>query len=516
VADDAMALGHPALFLERSQRRYYPQQSLASQVIGFVDNRSGGRSGIERSMQSHLQGGAVLLQRRRDRRGLDVDRMDDSQRGTTAGRDVHTTLDSQIQFYAEQALEGVVERHEPAAVMAVVVDVHTGDILALANAPSFNPNSVGADPAPRRNRVIQDAVEPGSVFKPFTVAAAIEEGLVQPETLVDCELGRYRIGRAVIGDDHPKGVITASEVIKYSSNIGSAKFAQMLGAQRFLGYLRDFGFGHPTGVELPGERSGFVRSAENIKPIEMATTAYGQGVTATALQLAMGTSALANGGRLMKPRLVIEVTDEHGVPEFRTHPEVVAQVISPETARKVAEMMVTVTEQGGTATRAQVDGFKVAGKTGTAWKVENGAYGTARIGSFIGFVPADDPVLAIVVVVDEPSVGSRYGGIVAAPAFSEIAGRSLRYLGVAPDPALEAEPVVEPEIEAEPDLAPESNAVAVWSMPDLEGEGMRGALASLQGLGLELTIDGSGSVISQTPTPGTPLAAGMPVTVVLQ
>ncbi len=515
-------LDHPALWVEREARRYYPEETLGSQVLGFVDASGAGREGVEAALDRYLRGGSVLLQRRRDRRGMNVDDPT-SAADTNVGMDIHLTLDRTIQRIAERALAGVVERSAPVAASAVVVDVKTGDILALANVPTYNPNELSEDAEPRRNHVVQDAIEAGSVFKPFTAAAAVEDGHVQPDSLVDCEGGAWYVGRARIRDDHPHGVVTLTEVIKYSSNIGSAKLALKMGPDRFLEYMRAFGFGGRTGVPLPGERSGVLRKAATIKPIELATTSYGQGVTSTPLQLAMALGALGNGGVRMKPRLVTRVEDTHGVPELVVEPEVARRVISEDTARKTVEMMVSVTEPGGTATRARVPGYRVAGKTGTAEKVKDGRYSSARIGSFIGLVPADDPLLAIVVSVDEPTQGSRYGGIVAAPAFAEIAGPALRYLGVPPDPTLLADQADAPAVaEVEPATGGDVDDLrltwdgAGWRLPDLEGRGIREVIRALQPAGLQLALQGTGRVIAQEPPVGSSVSPGSQVSLVLR
>ncbi len=512
-----------ALYSEPASQRYYPEETLAAQVLGFVDASGQGKAGLERSLEPHLAGGEIRVHQRVDGRRLAVGPSNDQ--GTlerAAGHTVHTTLDRQIQRITERALEGVLIRSEPSWASAVVMDVSSGDILALASAPTFNPNVPGDDPVPRRNHVMQDAIEPGSVFKPFTVALAVEAGLVGGSTMIDCEGGTWYVGRSRIRDDHPHGVVTVSDVVKYSSNIGAAKLALQLGNERFLDGLADFGFGERTGLDLPDERSGAVRSADKIRPIELATTSYGQGVTSTLMQLVSATATIANGGVRMRPRLVTRVEDSHGVPELIQPPVSVGRVISAETAAAVTEMMVTVTEPGGTATRAQVPGHRVAGKTGTAEKVENGRYGSGRIGSFIGFVPADDPVLAIVVSVDEPSKGSRYGGVVAAPPFAEIAAASLSHLGIEPTvvpPETVAEPLtaaLPPTASAQPgplDLVWSGDA---WRVPDLVGRGLRELVAGLGSTGLSLTTSGSGFVVSQNPPAGTSLPPGKVVHVVLR
>jgi cell division protein FtsI (penicillin-binding protein 3) len=517
VALDILDLDHDALFVESDQKRYYPEGSLGAHLLGHVDLHGTGQSGIEASLDPWLRGDAVLLQRRRDRKGLDVQRMREVDRTSPAGKDVYLTLDRRIQRITERALAGVVERHQPVATMAVVVDVKTGDLLALANTPTFNPNAIPSDPELMKNRIVLDAIEPGSVFKPFVAAAAIEEGKVRVDSKIDCEGGRWAVGRSRIGDDHPHGVITVGEVIKYSSNIGSAKMAFMLGATTYLDYMRNFGFGERTGLPFPGERRGRLRSADNIKPIELATTSYGQGATATALQLTYATATIANGGVRMRPRLVTRVVDEDGVPSFVQEPEPLGQVISAQTARDMTEAMVTVTETGGTATRARVPGYRVAGKTGTAWKVEGGHYTDARISSFIGFVPADDPKLAIVIVVDDAQIGSRYGGIAAAPAFADIAREALPYLSIPPDPALlalekkaPANDSKKPETEDIPQPLPSIDFVddGSWVVPDLSGATVREALSLLEGTGLSVRVHGSGRLAAMEPPAGTPLPPG--------
>lgn len=511
-------LRHPALWSERGARRYYPEEELAAQVLGFVDGGGTGRAGLERYLDDQLRGGSLLVQQRRDRRGLAVDRL--RARDDNMGMDVHTTLDRSIQRMAERALEGVIERSDPVAASIVVMEVDSGDVLAMANVPTFNPNAVGKDPSLRRNHAVQDAIEPGSVLKPFTVAAAVEEGLVTTRTSIDCEGGVYAIGRVRIHDDHPHRIVSVGEVIKYSSNIGSAKLALRLGAERFLGYMKRFGFGRRTGVQVPGERSGMMRSFDRIKPIELATTSYGQGMTATVMQVAAATATLANGGVRMRPRLVKRVEDLHGVPEYIQTPTVESRVVSEETAKQVARAMVTVTERGGTGLRARVPGYEVAGKTGTAEKVVDGRYsGTARIGSFMGFVPADDPVLAIVVTVDEPRKGSRYGGTVAGPAFSQLAGEALRYLNVPPDPALLPSDDTSDE-DAVASVEPEPLRMAwngdAWTLPAFEGLSMRQVLRGVQGTGLSVELSGSGTVFEQSPPAGARLAPGETVTLTLR
>lgn len=532
VAAKIDALNEPAIWTHRDPHRYYPEENLASQVVGFVDAGGSGRSGLEQALDSQLRGGSVVVQRRRDRKGLDVDRPAAVGLAANQGLDVHTTLDRRIQHIAEEALRDVVTVSAPVSASVVVVDVKTGDILALANVPEFNPNAMPEDPNPRKNHIVVDAIEPGSIFKPFTIAAAVDLGIVTPDDKVDCEGGYYQIGRARIRDDHPHGMITVGEVMKYSSNIGVAKLAFRMGAESFVSYLHAFGFGEATGIPLPGERRGRIRDPKTIKPIELATTAFGQGTTATPLQLAMGIATLGNGGVRMKPRLVTSIEDAYGVPDYVQRPQIAQRAISEITAAKTLAMMSLVTEAGGTGTRARVDGYKVAGKTGTAQKVKDGRYSEARISSFVGLVPADNPVLAIAVIVDEPTIGSKYGGTVAGPAFARIAGESLRHLGVPQDPALietKAGKALAASVQLAEDEAglPAVEAAAdepldvpwdggAWTVPDLSGASLRDVLASLEGTGVRIEMRGSGVVISQTPEAGLSVAPGGQVSVVLQ
>jgi cell division protein FtsI (penicillin-binding protein 3) len=522
------ALEHPALWVEPDPRRYYPEETLAAHVVGFVDAAGSGREGLEASLDHWLRGESVLLQRRRDSSGMDVD----DPTGSTfvnEGMDVHLTLDRTIQRLTEQALEGVVERSAPKSVSAVVVEVKTGDILALANAPTFNPNDLSKDPAPRKNHVVQDAIEPGSVMKPFTVAAAVDLGAVTDSSLVNCEMGHWAVGRSRIRDEHPHGLITVRELIKYSSNIGAAKLALQIGPDRFLASLRAFGFGERTAISLPGEREGVLRKPSQIRQIELATTAYGQGVTATPLQLAYALAALGNGGVRMRPRLVTRVEDVHGVPEYVQSPSAVTRVVSEDTAKLVVSMMEAVTEEGGTAIRARVPGYRVAGKTGTAQKVDDGKYGAGRIGSFVGLVPAEAPEVAIVVTVDEPTVGSRYGGVIAAPAFAQIASGVMRHRGIPPSviepeedalagaPAPEATQPKNTQLET-PNLPPLrlSWQGEGWQVPDLTGQSLRDVVATAYPAGLSLALSGSGAVVSQRPPPGQILPPGGELQLVLR
>lgn len=526
-------VGRDQMWLVDEPVRVYPGRDLAAPLVGFTDNFDDGVAGLEKLLNRELMGETVRVLQEKDRKGRVIDGSVDAAQTVNAGHSVQLTLDASIQYAAERALDEAMAVSQPEAAMAVVIDVRTGGILAMASRPSGNPNDGAAREKQEnfKNRPAMDQPEPGSVFKPFIAAAALEEGLVTPLTMIDCELGGWTVGSKTIKDDHPKGVISLTEVIKYSSNIGAAKLGFMLGADKTLRYLKDFGFGRSTGLGLPGEVAGVMRSAVSIKPIELATTAFGQGVTASPVQLAAAVATIANGGMRMTPRLVHAVLDRRGEVEMARDPREDRRVVSEQTARITARMMETVIEEHGTGTRARVPGYRVAGKTGTAQKVENGGYSpTKRVSSFVGFLPADRPEVAIAVIVDTPTVGSKYGGIAAAPAFATIGAFTMRYLGIVPDPeGTVVEPA--PGIPVDP-LAPPppprvarkpapfvstlaagpievaANAAGAWLLPDLSGRSARAVLAALQPTGAALVLHGSGRVVSQEPLAGTALAPG--------
>ena len=431
VAKAVEELDHRGIYILQRPVRFYPEGALAGQIVGFVNNENTGREGLEAAYDEVLRGGVILRQRRRDRHGLSVD--DPVQRTSFyAGMQLHLTLDRALQRVAEQALAEVMKTSAPDGASAVVADVATGDLLAIANAPAFDPSRIGNEATRRRNRAVEHALEPGSVVKPLTVAAALDAGLVARDTVLDCR-GPYRVGVNDIHDTHPMGPCTVADIIEHSSNVGAARLALDLGAEKFLTYFERFGVGRPVALGLPAEVRGFLRDAKNIQPIELATTAYGQGMSMNAVQLAMAIGALGNGGVLMRPRLVDRVVDAHGVPEVVTRPEPVRQVVSASVARSVVDMMVAVTETG-TGPLGRVPGFRVAAKTGTAEKaLPNGrGYGPDRVATFVALIPAENPRIAVAVVVDSPSVGSRAGGVAAAPAAATIMASAMQHLGVPP------------------------------------------------------------------------------------
>lgn len=514
----------PGIGFAKENKRFYPNFEMASHVLGFTGMDPGGLEGLERYYDSTVLGKTGLLLTERDALGRDVARKDPLIQEAVPGKNLHLTLDKNIQYFAEKELAQAVIKSRAKNGMAVVMDPWSGKILALANYPTFNPNSFRQYPNFNlRNRSVSDSFEPGSTFKIFLLAAALEERLVRPQEGINCENGRYSFRGRIIRDDHPQGHISVSDVLKYSSNIGSAKIGLRLGDERLYKYLKDFGFGERSGVDLPGEAVGSLRPISRWYGTDIATISFGQGVSATALQIAAATSAVANGGRLMKPYLVEKITDTNGQLLQQFEPKQIRQVISAQTASSLTRMMEEVTRKGGTATAASIEGFRVAGKTGTAQKVDpisKGYSARKRTASFVGFVPADRPLLTILVVVDEPQT-SPYGGVVAAPAFREIAFNSLCYLKAAGGENACKLPVSKEEKPLDPTLLPpatqEDNFVATQpeeqlaagkEMPDFSGMSMRRVMQVMEKRQINLQLRGSGRVVEQHPQAGQLIRGG--------
>ncbi len=426
-------LGLPGLFFRQEPVRVYPQGVALCHVLGFVDYKQRGVEGIELAMDDPLQGlpGWTVTERDRLRREILPSRAAhvEARNGCT----VVLTIDEVIQHIVETELDLGMEEHGPRAGTVVVVDPRTGEILAMANRPAFDPNAPGASPAEaRRNRAITDRYEPGSTFKVFTLAAALNDGVVTLDQQFDCENGYFLYNRRILHDHHSYGMLSAEDILVHSSNIGAAKIALRLGARRLYDYLRRFGFGAKTGVQLPGEVAGMLHPVSRWSGISITRIPMGHEVDVTPLQMAMAFSAVANGGILMQPRIVRELRDpDERV--LRTYPpKPIRRVIDERTAALMLRPMMRVASAEGTAEAAALRGYPVAGKTGTSQKLVDGRYSRTRhVASFVGFVPAQNPVVCIVVVLDEPRT-SMYGGKTAAPIFREIAYRIMKYLGIPP------------------------------------------------------------------------------------
>jgi len=426
-----------AVFAEREedQLRLYPSGKLAAHVLGFVGGDDHvGKEGIEKVLQSQLTGARgwrIIEIDKRKRERVERRVQDVSARN---GLNAFLTIDLGIQNIVEQELVLALEKHRAAGVTAIVVRPRNGNVIAMANLPTFDPRHPGDyDASARRNRAVTDTFEPGSTFKAVTVAGALNEGLVTLRNQFHCEDGRFYYAGKILHDHHPYGLLTVEKIITKSSNIGAAKVGMRLGAPRLHQYIRDFGFGSRTGISLPGEVAGIVHPLKKWNKLSISRVPMGHEVAGTPLQIVMMMSAVANGGRLMQPRVVDRLADEQGRLVLKYPVRTVRQVISPTVAKQVTQALKTVVAQGGTARRAELDFYTVAGKTGTAQKAGRGGYILGKYyASFVGFLPADEPELCILVAVDEPQ-GEYYGGLVAAPVFKAIAGRTASYLGIEPD-----------------------------------------------------------------------------------
>ena len=422
-AERIAELGLPGIYSQREYRRYYPGGDGMAHVIGFTGVGDEGQEGIELAFQSSLAGKAGSRRVIKDRRGSIVEDLE-SIRAAQDGKDLTLSVDGKIQNIAFGALKSAVEFHKAKAGAIVVLDVRSGEVLALANMPSYNPNNRGKlTGAQLRNRVMTDIFEPGSTLKPFTVALAVDEGRVRPDTMIQTAPGKLTIANHTISDAHASGLLSVAQVIQKSSNVGAAKIALGLPKEDMWDLFKRVGFGAQPALGFPGEAQGKVRDWKTWRPIEQATMSYGHGISVSLIQLARAYSIFARDGELAPLTLVRSDMPVAG-----------RRVISAETARAVREMLEMAVQPGGTAPRARVMGYRVAGKTGTAHKLENGGYAAHKyISSFVGFAPVSDPRLVIAVMIDEPSNGQYYGGAVSAPVFSQVMQGALRSLGVPPD-----------------------------------------------------------------------------------
>ena len=496
----------------KEDRRFYPHKELAAHLLGYVGTDNDGLGGIEATYDRLIKGqpGKLLVQVDANRRVYSRD-----EHPSTTGSSLELTIDQYVQHVAERELRAGVDSSGALGGSVIVMDPFTGEILAMANYPTFNPNVYGDyRPDHRRNRAIQDLYEPGSTFKIVTAGAALEEKVITPEDSIDVSAGRITFGSRVIDDDHRYGVLSFKDVIVKSSNVGAIKVGLDIGAKRMGDYVGRFGFGRRISPDFQGESSGIVWSADKLNNSALASVSMGYQIGVTALQMAAAVSSVANGGELIEPRVVRAViTDGRRMPVPR---KVLARTISTATAAQLTGIMEGVVEYG-TAEAAQIPGFTVAGKTGTAQKVVNRAYSHTDYNvSFIGFVPSRDPVFAIVVVIDTPRKVRAYGGLVAAPIFQKIAEAALRNRAVPPtiDPAppvLVARREVVREQATSGRMTPAIVTLGGTSpggeplFPDLIGMSARDAVRALTRLGLSPRVHGDGQVIDQQPAAGTPL-----------
>jgi cell division protein FtsI (penicillin-binding protein 3) len=511
-------LALPGITLLKESRRYYPNSELAAHVIGYVGLDNAGLGGIESAYDSQIRGkdGKILILSDAKRHAI-YSRVE---RAATAGAGIELTIDQYLQYVAERELRAGVEANHAVGGTALIMDPHTGEILALANWPTFNPNAFArADDDARRNRAIQTLYEPGSTFKIVTASAALENHVITPETLIDTDPGFITFpGRKPIYDTHRYGVLSFTDVIVKSSNVGAIKVGAKVGAETLTSYVNRFGFGQTLAPDFRGETAGIVWSAQHLDASALASVSMGYQVGVTPLQMATAVSSIANGGHLLQPRVVRAfVKDERRVDV--PHKEM-RQTIEPETAATLTAIMEQVVQRG-TAKAAQMPGYTIAGKTGTAAKLVNGHYQKSDYNaSFVGFIPSRKPALTILVVIDSPHGNGYTGGAVSAPVFKRIAEAAVTYLGIPPnlnpvppvlvarhDAASDGEAVPQPAIAASvlaATLEPARNGL----MPDLRGLSGREALRLLSRIGMTARLSGDGFVVDQSPQPGAALVRG--------
>jgi len=505
-------------------RRRYPKGALAAHVIGTAAGRElRGRYGVELRYDRWMRGPETVLRAERDGRGqtmlvhgLEYARTEPSDhRDLAPGATLQLTIDARLQAMVERELALGVQKARAVAGTAIVLDPTTGAVLALANYPTYDPNRPGlAAPGQRRNRGVTDPVEPGSTFKAFTFAAALDQGVVRVDDVIDCENGAMRIGRRTVHDHHPYELLRLPEVLQFSSNIGTLKIARALGRERLAEYLHGFGFGRPTSIDLPYESAGILRPPARWAEIDFANISFGQGIAVTPIQLAAAFGAIANGGLLYQPYVLERAVDSSGNVLLDWDPfkrrAAARQVVRPETAAAVAGMLELVVSDG-TGKKGRIEGIRVAGKTGTAQKVDprTKRYSSERLASFVGFAPVEDPALVTLVMIDSPQ-GVKYGGMVAAPVFREITARALDHLGRRPRFAEPLPRPAPPTGQAVHVVALDA-PVSLGGVPSFTGLSLRRALERAQREGLRVEVRGTGFVREQSPRAGTPMEGAPPL-----
>ena len=513
-AERVAALNLDGVGFIKESKRFYPNKELAAHLLGWVGVDNTGLSGLEHTYDPQIRGKAGTILVHTDARHKAFSR---SERPPTTGSTIELTIDENLQHIAERELHAGVLENRAAGGTAIIMNPHTGEILAMANEPTFNPNAFrdfGDDD--RRNRAVQDLYEPGSTFKVVTATAAIEEKLMPIDTIIDVSGGQIRIDKGrVVHDTHNYGALSFTDVIVKSSNVGAIKIGFKLGKERLSEYVARYGFGHPVSPDFPGESPGIVWRQDKWTDSALASVSMGYQVGVTPLQMLAAVSSVANGGQYVEPRVVRAVYKDNR--RYAVQPRIVRRTISADTAATMTGIMEGVVERG-TAKAAQIPGYTIAGKTGTAAKLVNGHYSSSDWNaSFVGFLPSRDPVVAIIVVTDSPHTKGHTGGVVSAPVFKKIAEATLRYLGVGPtinpsSPVLVArqdEAEHHPTAGAGEDEGPVVSLVAdgpPGTVPDLHGLSARDAVRRLVKLGMSARVSGDGFVVSQSPAAGAPIA----------
>jgi cell division protein FtsI (penicillin-binding protein 3) len=512
-------MGVDGIFIVKEPKRYYPSGELAGHLIGFVGIDASGLEGLELRYDRYLKGTPEKLSWTRDAKGKRLyPRVERPETVQKEHYNLVLTIDNRIQHLVESHLKAAVKNKGAKGGFAIVMDPKTGEILALANELGFDPNRFSAvNPATGKNKAITDSFDPGSTFKPFLAAAALEEGVVKETDLFNCENGNFAIADRVFHEANRKrhGTLSVHDILKYSSNIGSIKIAEKLGKEKFSEYIRKFGFGAKTGIDLPGEVSGLLRPVEKWTRVDAATIAFGQGISVTAIQLITALSSVANQGLLMKPFIVRGLMDRKGNLVQTYQPSAVRRVISPETAKRLTAILTDVVGmEDGTGKHARIVNVAVAGKTGTSQKFDfaRRVYSSEKVKtSFMGFFPAEDPQIAILVVLDEPQ-RDRWGGVAAAPVFKNIGEQLLTCFktNIRENPIPEEGKPVSGDMKVRLASVPapptdrsgtETDETAV---PNFRGMTIREVVKKSKEKGIEVRVIGSGWAIAQQP------AAGMP------
>jgi cell division protein FtsI (penicillin-binding protein 3) len=525
AADAVRALDLQGIGLRKEMRRYYPNKAIAGQLLGGVNVDGEGRGGVEQLFDDALQGQATSLPSLADNKGDHIALTDDVDMGALDGDNVKLTLDLRIQHIADEAVADAVAAHSAKAGFGIVMDARTGGILAVANTPTWNPNGGNEEGAERRNRAFGDAFEPGSIFKVATFAAALEAGVVDPTEMIFCENGKMQLGKNIIHDAHKAGWLTATQVFAESSNIGTLKIGQRLGEDRFKEALTHFGFGKRLGTGLVEETSGRLPPQAHWGDMRLATASFGHGVLVSALQMLSLAQAVGNGGVRIKPHVLdrVELANGDVVKKGELESE---RLMSEKTAHTLRDIMKAVALEGGTGVMAAIPGVEVAGKTGTAEKVDPITHTYSKslnLSSFVGFAPADDPRYVAIVIIDEPHNGV-FGGMTAAPAWRRIVEQALVADGTlaAGDLAAIANPPLKkghkaPAIDASAegarvdDVTDTAALASTTENLDLRGLSAREAIARASALGLDVTLTGTGRVVTQDPAAGSQVPAGSTV-----
>jgi cell division protein FtsI (penicillin-binding protein 3) len=511
----------------KENRRFYPNKELAAHLLGFVGLDNKGLSGIESAYDSQIRGqeGRILVHADAKRHAFSR-----VERPPTVGATIELTVDEYLQHVAERELRAGILANRAAGGSAIVMDPHTGEILAMANLPTFNPNVYrDFSETDRRNRAVQDLYEPGSTFKVVTASAALEEKVLPTTAMIDVSAGQIRIGSRVIHDVHTYGPLSFTDVIVKSSNVGAIKIGFRLGTDRLSEYVNRFGFGRQVAPDFPSENPGIVWERTKWTDDALASVSMGYQVGVTPLQMAAAVSSVANGGEYVEPRVLRAIY--RGDRRYEVKPKVLRRTIGQETAAELTAIMEQVVERG-TGTLAKIAGYSIAGKTGTANKLVNGHYSNHTYASFVGFVPSQKPVVTILVVLDSPTAASHFGGPVSAPIFRKIAEATLRYLAVPPSidpvpPVLVARAHEEPAtLVSSPAPAPLAAAPPLvnfvvgesqpGTVPDVRGMSARAALHRLASVGLSAGLSGDGFVVNQEPAPGAPIEEGIRCRLTLQ